>query len=274
MVLGYVSMFACNCDTTVSADTRFQSLVKPGEAGIPWKHRCPRGGVRLRAKVLIVEDDPLILDIMRLYLEKAGHDVHVRDDGPQGLEAARRLVPDVVVLDIMLPGLSGLELLSQLRSTSTVPVLIVTARDRTPDKVHGLRLGADDYLVKPFDPEELVARVDALLRRSGRLARPVATRGDLVVDPVEYRAAYRGQDLGLSPREVEMLHILVSAPNRTFTRQQLLDLVWGPAQTVDERAVDTAVTRLRRKLEQTVPSGEGLRVETVWGVGYKFAVDP
>lgn len=211
---------------------------------------------------------------MRLYLEKAGHDVHTRSDGPTGLEGARRLVPDALVLDLMLPGLSGLELLSELRSTSTVPVLIVTARDRTPDKVRGLRLGADDYLVKPFDPEELVARVDALLRRSGRLARPVATRGELVVDPVQYRACYQGRDLGLSPREVEILHLLVSAPNRTFTRQQLLDHVWGQAQTVDERAVDTAVTRLRRKLEQLVPVDEGLRVQTVWGVGYKFAVDP
>lgn len=204
-------------------------------------------------------------DLIRLYLQ-GQYRVQEAADGPSALSSIEAEAPDVVILDLMMPGMDGREVCRRIREESTVPIIILTARGEVQDRVDGLRLGADDYLVKPFDGRELQARVEAVLRRTKGLARegPVH-RGDLTVDQTTRTALWRGQPLILTPKEFDLLLLLVAHPGQVFTRDRLLDRVWGSDYARDLRTVDSHVKNLREKL------GEGAgHIVTVWGVGYKF----
>jgi two-component system, OmpR family, alkaline phosphatase synthesis response regulator PhoP len=222
--------------------------------------------------VLVVDDEPKIVDVVREYLEHAGFAVRTAGDGPAALERARALAPDLIVLDLGLPGLDGLDVARQLRKSSRVPVIILTARGDEVDRIIGLEIGADDYLVKPFSPRELVARVRAVLRRVDE--RDTAAddeplvRGDVVVDPARRRVTVAGQPVDLTPTEFDLLAHLARQPGRVFTRAQLLTAIHGVAVESYERAVDAHVKNLRRKLE---PDPRHPRyVLTAHGIGYRF----
>ena len=223
--------------------------------------------------VLVVDDDPNIRRLMRLYLEKDGFTVREAERGDTAVEEFHRLPPDLVLLDVMLPGQDGYQVLKAIRKTGNIPVIMVTARGETFDKVLCLELGADDYIVKPFDGKEMIARVRAVLRRTqsgeeetgGSLAFP-----GLTVSISEYEARYEGNRLEMPPKELEVLYFLASHPNQVFTREQLLEKVWGFDFFGDSRTVDVHIKRVREKLPD---SGRyGWSIETVRGVGYKFAV--
>ena len=221
-------------------------------------------------KALIVEDDGNIAELLRLYLEKDGFTVQRAADGGEGLELYRSFGPDLVLLDIMLPVLDGWGVLRELRRAGNTPVIMLTARSETPDKISGLEMGADDYVTKPFEPKELMARIHAVLRRA---AEPEARRSrrleydKLVVDLDSYELIVDGRRVDTPPKELELLFHLASSPNRVFTRNQLLDEVWGFDYFGDSRTVDVHIKRLREKLEGV---SERWSVKTVWGVGYKF----
>jgi DNA-binding response OmpR family regulator len=225
--------------------------------------------------VLVVDDEPKIVDVVREYLEHAGFAVRTAGDGPAALERARALAPDLVVLDLGLPGLDGLDVARQLRRSSRVPVIILTARGDEIDRIIGLELGADDYLVKPFSPRELVARVRAVLRRVDERDaadgdQPIV-RGDVVVDPARRRVTVAGRPVDLTPTEFDLLAHLARQPGRVFTRAQLLTAIHGVAVESYERAVDAHVKNLRRKLE---PDPRHPRyVLTAHGIGYRFTDD-
>ena len=225
--------------------------------------------------VLVVDDEPKIVDVVREYLEHAGFAVRTAGDGPAALERARALAPDLIVLDLGLPGLDGLDVARQLRRSSRVPVIILTARGDEVDRIIGLELGADDYLVKPFSPRELVARVRAVLRRVDERdtlgADEPIVRGDVVIDPARRRVTVAGQPVELTPTEFDLLAHLARQPGRVFTRAQLLTAIHGVAVESYERAVDAHVKNLRRKLE---PDPRRPRyVLTAHGVGYRFTDD-
>lgn len=228
------------------------------------------------ARVLVVEDERGLCDLIRGHLERDGHHVQQAFDGRDALRLARQTTPDLVVLDWMLPGLDGIDVCRELRQTHLMPVVMLTARDGESDRVLGLEAGADDYVVKPFSIPELLARVRAMLRRvaldsaaltAGVDEKPIVW-GPLVLDPGGHSATLGGTHLDLTSREFELLSLLVRHPNRTFTRDFLLDRVWGPDYDGLDRAVDTQMARLRRKL-----GGFGRVVEAVWGVGYRFRPD-
>jgi DNA-binding response OmpR family regulator len=221
--------------------------------------------------VLVVDDEPKIAQLARDYLEHAGFAVVTAGDGSSAVHVARTRRPDLVVLDLGLPGLDGLDVLRSIRSSGGTPVIIVTARDTELDKLLGLELGADDYVTKPFSPRELVARVRAVLRRSERAAEPKdrIEVGDLVLDVPRLRATVRGRPLDLTPTEFSLLATMAREPGRVFTRSQLLDAVHGVAFEAYERAIDAHVKNLRRKLEPE-PSRPRY-VLTVYGVGYRVA---
>jgi DNA-binding response OmpR family regulator len=225
--------------------------------------------------VLVVDDEPKIVDVVREYLEHAGFAVRTAGDGPAALERARALAPDLVVLDLGLPGLDGLDVARQLRRSSRVPVIILTARGDELDRIIGLELGADDYLVKPFSPRELVARVRAVLRRVDERDaagddEPIV-RGDVVVDPARRRVTVVGRPVDLTPTEFDLLAHVARQPGRVFTRAQLLTAIHGVAVESYERAVDAHVKNLRRKLE---PDPRHPRyVLTAHGIGYRFTDD-
>jgi DNA-binding response OmpR family regulator len=225
--------------------------------------------------VLVVDDEPKIVDVVREYLEHAGFAVRTAGDGPAALERARALAPDLVVLDLGLPGLDGLDVARQLRRSSRVPMIILTARGDEVDRIIGLELGADDYLVKPFSPRELVARVRAVLRRVDERDtvgddEPIV-RGDVVVDPARRRVTVAGRPVELTPTEFDLLAHLARQPGRVFTRAQLLTAIHGVAVESYERAVDAHVKNLRRKLE---PDPRHPRyVLTAHGIGYRFTDD-
>ncbi|HEV7685662.1 MAG TPA: response regulator transcription factor [Acidimicrobiia bacterium] len=225
--------------------------------------------------VLVVDDEPKIVDVVREYLEHAGFAVRTAGDGPAALERARALAPDLVVLDLGLPGLDGLDVARQLRRSSRVPVIILTARGDEVDRIIGLELGADDYLVKPFSPRELVARVRAVLRRVDERDaadgdEPIV-RGDVVVDPARRRVTVVGRPVDLTATEFDLLAHLARQPGRVFTRAQLLTAIHGVAVESYERAVDAHVKNLRRKLE---PDPRHPRyVLTAHGIGYRFTDD-
>jgi DNA-binding response OmpR family regulator len=217
--------------------------------------------------ILIVEDDPDVVRVARAYLEREGYAVLVEGDGEAGLHRARAERPDLVVLDWMLPGASGLDVLRRLRADGGVPVLMLTARTDEADRVLGLELGADDYLTKPFSPRELVARVGAVLRRT---AAPVASeqalrRGDLEVDTVARTARLAGRGIDLTTLEFDLLHAFAAAPGRVFRRDELIERVWGGAYEGSDRVVDVHVSNLRQKLSE---AGGGDLIRTVRGVGY------
>ncbi|MGZ3588495.1 MAG: response regulator transcription factor [Candidatus Limnocylindrales bacterium] len=220
--------------------------------------------------ILIVDDEPKIVALARDYLEHAGFAVFAAGDGPTALQTIRTRRPDLVVLDLGLPGMDGLDLTRAVRRDSALPIVMLTARDDELDKVLGLELGADDYLTKPFSPRELVARVRAVLRRTGAQAPGEIVRtGDLILDVPRMRTEVAGRAVDLTPTEFQLLETLARRPGRIFTRAQLLDAIHGVAFESYERAIDTHVKNLRRKLE---PDPRRPRyILTVYGVGYRFA---
>ncbi|GAA4681156.1 response regulator transcription factor [Phytohabitans rumicis] len=223
----------------------------------------------MRQHVLVVDDDLTVSDVVRRYLERAGFDVTLAADGPQAMIAFERRRPDLVVLDLMLPGLDGLEVCRRMRSrVRDLPVVMLTALGEEADRVVGLELGADDYVTKPFSPRELVLRVRSVLRRAAHAGAPVVLRdGPLVVD-VERRVAHLGdQELALTVREFDLLAYLLSHPGRAFKRAELLDAVWGWTFG-DHSTVTVHVRRLREKVE--ADPADPKRIVTVWGVGYRY----
>src|SRR6476646_7436416 len=223
--------------------------------------------------ILVVDDEPKIATLARDYLEHAGFTVVTAGDGPAALTTVRQRRPDLVVLDLGLPGLDGLDVTRELRRDSSIPIVMLTARDDELDKLLGLELGADDYLTKPFSPRELVARVRAVLRRADRPPEPDETihAGDVVLDLPRMRAEVAGTAVDLTPTEFQRLATMAARPGRIFTRAQLLDALHGVAFETYERAIDSHVKNLRRKLE---PDPRQPRyVLTVYGVGYRFADD-
>lgn len=223
--------------------------------------------------ILVVEDDHSIARLIRDYLDRAGYGVILAADGETGLARSRTEKPDVIVLDLGLPGRDGIEMLRELRRTSNVPVVIVTARGEETDRVVGLELGADDYMVKPFSPRELVARVRAVLRRTERAdtAQDVIRVRDLALDIPRMRAEMNGEVIDLTPTEFQLVLAMASQPGRVFTRNQLLDAAHGVAFESYERAIDAHIKNIRRKLEPT-PS-DPQYILTVYGVGYRFTDD-
>ena len=223
-------------------------------------------------KALVIEDDGNIAELLRLYLEKDGFEVRIAADGGQGVELAKKLSPELILLDIMLPVKDGWQVCREVRAFSRTPIIMLTAKSETPDKVLGLELGADDYVTKPFEVKELLARVHAVLRRAEPEAPPAARRlefDQLVIDLDSYTLTVSGRRVEAPPKEMELLYHLAAAPNRVYTRNQLLDEVWGFDYFGDSRTVDVHVKRLREKLEGV---SDKWSLKTVWGVGYKFEV--
>ena len=228
----------------------------------------------MKTKILLVDDDPNIRQLVNLYLVKEGFEVAMADRGDAALQQFLASPPDLMLLDVMLPGMDGWQVLREARRTSNAPIIMLTAKDETFDKVLGLELGADDYVAKPFDMKELVARIKAVLRRFQPQEavpdnRELAFNG-LTVNLSQYAVTYLGKPLEMPPKELELLYFLASHPNQVFTREQLLEQVWGYDYFGDSRTVDVHVKRLREKLTE----GEklGWQIKTVWGVGYKFEV--
>ncbi|MCD8189482.1 MAG: response regulator transcription factor [Clostridiales bacterium] len=223
-------------------------------------------------KVLIVEDDSNIAQLLQLYLEKEGFETQAADDGSKGLSLFHEGSPDLVLLDIMLPGMDGWTVCKKIRETSKVPIIMMTAKGETMDKVNGLEMGADDYIVKPFEMKEVLARIHAVLRRYGsnETAEKKLTFDKLVINMDSYELLVDGKRVDTPPKEMELLFHLASSPNRVFARNQLLDEVWGFDYFGDSRTVDVHIKRLREKLEGVSPKW-GLK--TVWGVGYKFELE-
>lgn len=227
------------------------------------------------ATILVVDDEPAIVDALRYSLEKAQHRVLVARDGERALELSESGAPDLVILDLMLPGIDGLEVCRRLRQRGQIPIIMLTARDEEIDRVVGLELGADDYVAKPFSMRELMARVKAVLRRaqgSPQVAGKPITLGPLRLDPSRFEAAWDSTPVRLSPLEFELLEALMRHAGQVLTREQLLDSVWGYDYHGDTRAVDTAVKRLRTRLREAAASAAEM-LETVHGVGYKLRDD-
>lgn len=225
-------------------------------------------------KVLIVDDDKNICDLLRLYLEKEGYSVILSHDGEEAVVKFNALKPDIVLLDVMLPGLDGWQVCREIRKKSNIPILMITAKSDTFDKVLGLELGADDYIVKPFDSKEVIARIKAVVRRTGQSPAEMEVRevryDKLSVNMTRYELKVDGKVVDAPPKELELLFYLASNPNRVYTRDQLLDEVWGFEYYGDSRTIDVHIKRLREKLEGVSDKWE---LKTVWGVGYKFETD-
>ena len=222
--------------------------------------------------VLIVEDDRNIADLLRLYLEKEGYTVVIAPDGMRGVEQFRTVHPSLVLLDVMLPGLDGWGVCRAIRAESQTPIIMLTAKSETEDKVNGLKQGADDYITQPFEMKEVLARIEAVLRRSG--IEPEKSRrrlefDKLVIDMDAFELTVDGKKVPTPPKEMELLYHLASTPNRVYTRNQLLDEVWGFDYFGDTRTVDVHIKRLREKLEGVSDQWD---LKTVWSVGYKFEV--
>ncbi len=222
--------------------------------------------------ILIIEDDPNIAELIRLYLEKDNFDVTIAGDGKTGLNAFSSASPDLILLDIMLPEMDGFEVCREIRKTSEVPIIMLTAKDETIDKVSGLELGADDYIAKPFDMKEVIARIHAVLRRFDGTKteddeKDVKTFHNLVINMSAYEVLVCGKKIEMPPKELELLNYLASNPNRVFTRNQLLDDVWGFEYLGDSRTVDVHIKRVREKING---ASDKWTLATVWGVGYKF----
>ena len=223
-------------------------------------------------KVLIVEDDKNIADLLRIYLEKEQMECEIAGDGLAGLEKFHQFQPDLVMLDIMLPGMDGWGVCKKIRETSKTPIIMLTAKGELEDKVSGLEMGADDYITKPFEMKEVLARVHAVMRRTGEEGQNTEKKlsfDKLVINLDSYELLVDGKRVDTPPKELELLYHLASAPNRVFTRNQLLDEVWGFDYFGDSRTVDVHIKRLREKLEGV---SDQWSLKTVWGVGYKFEV--
>lgn len=238
-----------------------------------------------KQRILIVDDDTNIAELISLYLTKECFETRMVEDGEEALKAFEEFQPNLILLDLMLPGIDGYEVCRTVRKTSSVPIIMLSAKGEIFDKVLGLELGADDYMIKPFDSKELVARVKAVLRRfqpakeetsagSAMNHVPNAQNGDyveypgLLVNLTNYAVSYLGQNVEMPPKELELLYFLASHPNQVFTREQLLDHIWGYEYVGDTRTVDVHVKRLREKIKDR----ENWSIATVWGIGYKFEV--
>ena len=230
----------------------------------------------MTTRILVVDDDVNICDILRMYLEREGYEVKVAYDGEAGVQQFREFDPDLVLLDIMLPKKDGWQVCREIREISPKPIIMITAKGEVFDKVLGLELGADDYIMKPFDSKEMVARVKAVLRRyqPSKSEKPatasikMVSYTDLEVNLSNYSVMYMGENIDMPPKELELLYFLASSPNQVFTREQLLDNIWGYEYIGDTRTVDVHVKRLREKIKDH----EGWGITTVWGIGYKFEV--
>ncbi|ABX40543.1 response regulator transcription factor [Lachnoclostridium phytofermentans] len=232
-----------------------------------------------KQKILIVDDDANIAELISLYLMKECFDTKIVYDGEEAITQYREYQPNLILLDLMLPGIDGYEVCREVRKTSTIPIIMLSAKGEIFDKVLGLELGADDYMIKPFDTKELVARVKAVLRRvvpSQSTSEQVITQElgdfvsypDLIINQSNYSVTYFGDSIEMPPKELELFYFLASHPNQVFTREQLLDHIWGYEYIGDTRTVDVHIKRLREKIKDHI----SWRLSTVWGIGYKFEV--
>ena len=231
-----------------------------------------------KQRILIVDDDNNIAELISLYLTKECFETMIVNDGEEALRVFPEFKPNLVLLDLMLPGMDGYQVCREMRAQSPVPIIMLSAKGEVFDKVLGLELGADDYMIKPFDSKELVARVKAVLRRYQQAAVPAAAQTDqqgdyveypdLIVNLTNYSVIYMGHSIELPPKELELLYFLASSPNQVFTREQLLDHIWGYEYIGDTRTVDVHIKRLREKIKDHT----NWALTTVWGIGYKFEV--
>lgn len=225
-------------------------------------------------KILIIDDDKNICDLLRIYLEKEGYSTIISNNGEEGMVKFHALKPDVILLDVMLPGMDGWQICREIRKNYNTPILMITAKSEVFDKVLGLELGADDYIVKPFDTKEVLARIKAVSRRVGQIPSASESRElyyeNLHINLTRYVLKVCGKVIDTPPKELELLFFLASNPNRVFTRDQLLDEVWGFEYYGDSRTIDVHIKRLRLKLEGV---SNKWALKTVWGVGYKFECD-
>lgn len=233
-----------------------------------------------KQRVLIVDDDANIAELISLYLIKECYETLIVNDGEEALRVFPEFKPNIILLDLMLPGIDGYQVCRELRTTSQVPIIMLSAKGEIFDKVLGLELGADDYMIKPFDSKELVARVKAVLRRYHAVPQSTGNRtgmdqqGDyvefpgLIVNLTNYSVTYNGRSVDMPPKELELLYFLASSPNQVFTREQLLDHIWGYEYIGDTRTVDVHIKRLREKIKDN----DNWALSTVWGIGYKFEV--
>jgi two-component system response regulator ResD len=231
-----------------------------------------------KQKILIVDDDENIAELISLYLIKECYETRIVHDGEEAMKVFPEFRPNLVLLDLMLPGIDGYQVCREIRSTSQTPVIMLSAKGEVFDKVLGLELGADDYMIKPFDSKELVARVKAVMRRYGQAQSAAAKTGeqgdfveytDLIVNLTNYSVIYMGHPVEMPPKELELLYFLASSPNQVFTREQLLDHIWGYEYVGDTRTVDVHIKRLREKIKDHA----NWAISTVWGIGYKFEVN-
>lgn len=233
-----------------------------------------------KQKILIVDDDNNIAELISPYLMKECFDTMIVEDGEKALEQFGQFQPNLILLDLMLPGIDGYQVCREIRRTSNVPIIMLSAKGEVFDKVLGLELGADDYIIKPFDSKELVARVKAVLRRTQTQAASLAAAlpsenlgeyveyPDLLINLTNYSVIYKGQNVDMPPKELELLYFLASSPNQVFTREQLLDHIWGYEYVGDTRTVDVHIKRIREKIHDN----EYWSISTVWSIGYKFGV--
>ena len=229
-----------------------------------------------KQKILIVDDDNNIAELISLYLTKECFDTKIVNDGEEALLAYKTYSPNLILLDLMLPGIDGYQVCREIRAKDNIPIIMLSAKGEVFDKVLGLELGADDYIMKPFDSKEMVARVKAVLRRyqPPKTEKPAAAAikmvsyTDLEVNLSNYSVVYMGENVDMPPKELELLYFLASSPNQVFTREQLLDHIWGYEYIGDTRTVDVHVKRLREKIKDHA----GWGITTVWGIGYKFEV--
>lgn len=233
-----------------------------------------------KQKILIVDDDENIAELISLYLTKECFETFIVHDGESALDAVKSFEPNLILLDLMLPGIDGYQVCREVRASSSIPIIMLSAKGEIFDKVLGLELGADDYMEKPFDTKEMVARVKAVLRRYKPASDPVkesvpaspqakvAQYPDLTINLTNYSVIYKGKVIEMPPKELELLYFLAASPNQVFTREQLLDQIWGYEYIGDTRTVDVHIKRLREKIRDH----EAWRLSTVWGIGYKFEV--
>lgn len=228
-----------------------------------------------KQKILIVDDDVNIAELISLYLTKECFETRIENDGESALAAFGQFSPNLILLDLMLPGIDGYQVCREIRAKSNVPIIMLSAKGEIFDKVLGLELGADDYMIKPFDSKEMVARVKAVLRRYQPAKQTIELPNikiveypDLIVNLSNYSVEYKGVILEMPPKELELLYFLASSPNQVFTREQLLDNIWGYEYIGDTRTVDVHVKRLREKIKDH----KNWKIATVWGIGYKFEV--
>lgn len=234
----------------------------------------------VKQRILIVDDDTNIAELISLYLTKECFDTKIVEDGEEALQAFETYMPNLILLDLMLPGMDGYEICREIRKNSSVPIIMLSAKGEIFDKVLGLELGADDYMIKPFDSKELVARVKAVLRRftNTDIKQPkkelpeqkgeFVSYPDLIINQTNYSVTYQGENLEMPPKELELFYFLASHPNQVFTREQLLDHIWGYEYIGDTRTVDVHIKRLREKIKDH----ESWGLATVWGIGYKFEI--